>query len=50
MTGSRALKSAEVDFLRHWSELRRLAVAITAESVVRFDGYLGSLKGERILL
>ena len=42
MTGSRALKSAEVEFLRHWSELRRLGVAITADGVVQFDGYLRS--------
>lgn len=37
MTGSRALRSAEVVFLRHSSELRRLGVAITAEGAVRFD-------------
>lgn len=49
MTGSRALKSARVDFLRLWAELRKLGAAIMAEIVVLFDGYLGSIEGERIL-
>ena len=50
MTGSRAPKSAEVVFLRHCNELRKLGAAITAESVVRFDGYDLGIEGERILL
>ena len=41
MTGSRELKSAEVDFLRHWTELRKLGAAIIADTVVRFNRYLG---------
>ena len=49
MTGSRVLKSARVDFLRHWAELRKLGAAIMAEIAVLSDGYLGSAEGERIL-
>ena len=40
MTGSRAVQSAIVDFLRHWTEFRKLAAAIIAEVVLLSEGYL----------
>lgn len=44
MTGSRALKSARVDFLRHCTELRKLGVAIVAEIVVLSDGFIAGAR------
>ena len=40
MTGSRAVQSAKVDFLRHWTELRKLGAAMVAAVVLLSNGYL----------